>query len=231
MTEEVKAMEPHRINAAALLLARGLPGRTALAHGTHTLSYAQLRLAVAQAAGAWLDCGVHRGEVVMLRGTHGIERTVAFLGAIWAGAVPVPLARTRTGTVGHAWDTQAPSRFILDDSRAGYANAWRDSVVTIAEWRWYLQDAEAAEPVALRETSPACWTEPRTSAGGGARLLPHGFALLHAGETALDGPARGTRVSTVSGVLRVLRRGGSCVLSPPGMVTRLEAPAVELAFS
>lgn len=200
-----------RINAAVLLLARGRPSQPALAcEGGEQLDYAGLRERVARAAGAWQDFGVEAGEVVLLRLPAGVERTVALLGAIWAGAVPVPLGDDGSHR-GHPWDAHAPTRFILADSRAGYASAWRDSVLTLLEWRRGLSEAGATEPVALPAQAPCCWTEPRRRGGDGARLLRHAFAQLApreapgASDEAVDAP-------TTLALLRALRRGATAVI-------------------
>ena len=198
-----------RINAAALLLEAGPPSQPALACGSENLSYAQLRRAVAQAAGAWQDCGVERGEVVVLRIARGIEHAVAFLGAIWAGAVPVPLGRDGDPHQGHAWDQQAPCRFILDHSREGYANAWRDSVLTLGEWRDCVAGSPLLEPVRVPPAAPACWTDPGSD-GSGAELLRHGFAIGSLPPAENPGPLT---ASNMLAMLRALRCCGTAVLA------------------
>ena len=199
----------HRINAAAQLLAHGMPGGTALACGEQRIGWQELRASVALAGAAWLDCDVLPGEVVMMRPVRDIEHAVAFLGAIWAGAVPMPLHSTRELQSRHA---RPPVRFVLDASRDGHADGWRDSVMTLAEWRMYLGLARPAAPVLLPAEAAACWTEPRPD-GHGARWLAHRFALA----AASFGPVTPTplgcvRVSGALGMLRVLRRGGTAVL-------------------
>lgn len=202
-----------RINAAALLLAAGPSAQAALVCGPRSLCYAQLRHDVAQAAAAWQDCGVEPGEVVVLRIARGIEQAVAFLGAMWAGAVPVPLPAGRCGAghFGHPWDRQAPCRFILDEAREGYAGAWRDSVLTLPEWRAYVADSALLEPVPLLPGAPACWTDPRAGDGAGARELRHGHIAARmpqaAGRDAQPSPAASTLA-----MLRVLRRCGTALI-------------------
>jgi non-ribosomal peptide synthetase component F len=172
------AMEavPARINAAALLLSRGAAADVALACGGRSISFAALRAAVAQAAATWQDCGVEPGELLLLRIPSGIEQAVAFLGAIWAGAVPVPLVHAGTAHLGHPGDPHAPGRFILDTSREGYAGCWRDSVLTLDEWRAYLVASATIDAVELAPAAPACWTAPCRGDGGRAHLLTHALA-------------------------------------------------------
>lgn len=208
-----------RLNAAAQLLGPDPNERTALACGEQRIDYRQLRASVARAGAAWLDCDVLPGEVVMMRPVRDIEHAVAFLGAIWAGAVPMPLHATTDLQAGHA---RAPVRFVLDASRDGYADGWRDSVMTLAEWRMYLGLSRPAAPVLLPAEAAACWTEPRPD-GHGARLLAHRFALA----AASFGPAPPlgcVRVAGALGMLRVLRRCGTAVLGP-GVVASAHASA------
>jgi hypothetical protein len=200
---------PDRINAAALLLARGTPRRPALVCEGRSLSYAELQKSVARAACQWRDHGVEPGEVVMLRGDHGLDHTVAFLGAMWAGAVPVPL---RAPAAQEPLEGPAPVQFAVDTARtqAGHLNGHGAT-----RWTTWPHDLAGAAPlpaVACELWAPACWTEPRTWNGGSARVLPHRFALTlsnQAGVLPLT-PAR-----TMLAVLRTLRRGSTVVLHQP----------------
>ncbi|AMO22511.1 hypothetical protein GCM10027034_29050 [Ramlibacter solisilvae] len=197
------------INAAALLMDRGAPSRTAIVHAEQSMSWSELRIAVARAGAAWRDCGALPGEVVQLHLPLDIEHAVAFLGAIWAGAVPVPLAREGVFATGQPWDQQAPCRFILAASRQGYATRWRDSVMTLAEWHAYLGESGPMSPARQRPQACACWTEPRTRDGAGARALPHAFAT---GCPPRRSSSDVAHTATILGMLKVLRRGGTAVL-------------------
>lgn len=199
-----------RINAAALLLAAGDPALPALACGEHRICYGELRDAVALAAAAWLDCDVRPGELVLVRALHDIEHAVAFLGAIWAGAVPMPLAAPADHLARHPG---LRSRFVLDLAREGHADRWRDQVMTLAEWRMYLALSRPAAPVAVPPDAGACWTGARPRDGDGARLLAHRFALPPASPLA-GGSREPAPVTGVLGMLRMLRRGGTAVLGP-----------------
>ena len=199
-----------RINAAALLLTGRDPGRIALACGEQRIGYGELRAAVAVAAATWLDCDVQPGELVLVRGLHDIEQAVAFLGAIWAGAVPMPLALPADGLERHG---HMPVRFVLDHTREGCADRWRDHVMTMAEWRMYLRVALPAAAALVPADAPACWTQPRRE-GGGARRLAHRFAL-NAASSRRGSDRERVRVSGALGMLQVLRRGGTAVLDAP----------------
>jgi non-ribosomal peptide synthetase component F len=198
-------MDDARINAAALLLARGAPQRPALVCGRRSVSYVDLRRAVARAASAWHAHGVATGELVMLRGDHGVDHVVAFLGAMWAGAVPVPLRPALPDDTGAAQGVQ----FALDASRphAGQVNGHGST-------RWIGWQAEVASLAPAPETpcepwAPACWTEPRNWSGGSALVLPHRFALAL---SARNGVLALTPVRTMLGTLRALRRGTTVIL-------------------
>lgn len=195
-----------QINAAALLLARGAPQRPALVCGRRSVSYGELRRTVARAASAWRLRGVQPGELVMLRGDHGMDHVIAFLGAMWAGAVPVPLrAALPRGDEPEAGNVQ----FALDGSRPhpGQANGHGGA-------RWIAWQAELGEVTPAPESpcepwAPACWTEPRAWSGRSARVLPHRFALAL---SARDGLLALTPARTMLGTLRALRRGTTVVL-------------------
>ena len=79
------------MNLAATLLERGRDGATALVADGVPMTYAELRRAVAQAAGAWRAMGVNPGERVVVALADDAVWVAAFLGAIRAGAVAVAL--------------------------------------------------------------------------------------------------------------------------------------------
>ncbi|MBI5275845.1 MAG: AMP-binding protein [Burkholderiales bacterium] len=199
------------INAAHLLLQAAPPTRTALAWGERSLSYGELRLAAARAAWVWHDCGVQPGEPVLLRLHDRLDRAVALLGAIWAGAVPVPLVTGMPEKAWMAWAQHAGSRFVLDDTREGYDTAYRDNVMTVKEWQEALDEAQAIAPASLPSSAPACWTD-----FGGvqpAKVLEHGFVLHIPAVLKVDDTAQGgVHTQTTLGMLRALRRAATVVL-------------------
>lgn len=195
--------DPDRFNAAELLIVRGAPMQPALVSAAGCLSYRQLRKATAQAAAAWQARGVGIGELVMLRGDLGPDHVVAFLGAIWAGAVPVPLRiQDHEGR---------PTPVTYAVQQPGGAPP------TGATWAPWLQDLLDQAPVpaaACDAWAPACWTEPRSWQESGAIVLPHRFALAL---NAQPGTLPLAQAGTMLGVLRALRRGVTAVLQqlPP----------------
>ena len=77
------------MNAAQTLLQAGAPQAIALECGAEHLSYAALRQRVRQAAGAWAELGLQRGQRVIVLAPDSIEWVVAYLGVIWAGGVAI----------------------------------------------------------------------------------------------------------------------------------------------
>jgi hypothetical protein len=199
-------MDTDRINAAALLLARGAPQRPALLCGRRSVSYGELRRTVARAASAWRERGLEPGELVMLRGDHGLDHVIAFLGAMWAGAVPVPLRAAiprPEETMPH--DVQ----FALDSSRPHPGQANGHGSTRWIDWQPELGDVAPAPESPCEPWSPACWTEPRAWSDRSARVLPHRFALAL---SAQEGVLAITPARTMLGTLRALRRGTTVIL-------------------
>jgi non-ribosomal peptide synthetase component F len=195
-----------RINAAALLLARGAPQRPALLAGRRSVSYGELHRAVCRAATAWRDRGVAPGELVMLRGDHGVDHVVAFLGAMWAGAVPVPL---RAALPHDGVDEAHTVQFALDASRTHRGQADGQGAMRWMAWPTELAHLPPSPETACEPSAPACWTEPRIWNDGRARVLPHRFALAL---SAREGLLALTPARTMLGTLRALRRGTTVIL-------------------
>lgn len=89
-------------NAADYLVDRhvrdGNGARTAVVTVSRTLSYAELSEAVHRVAGGLADIGVRPEERVMLCMVDGVEMLTGILGAMCAGAVPVPVSTMVTGS-------------------------------------------------------------------------------------------------------------------------------------
>ena len=84
---------PERFNVAAYLLAlnaeRGT--KTAYRDDREAIAYAELDDRVRRCAAGWLALGLRREERVLFVLRDGIDFPVAFLGALYAGLVPVPV--------------------------------------------------------------------------------------------------------------------------------------------
>jgi hypothetical protein len=201
--------EAPRINAAALLLARGRPNQPALACSGRTLSYLELRKLVARAATAWVERGVSPGEVVMLRGEHDLAQVVAFLGAMWAGAVPVPLRATPAPEGADGAEGLVVYQVQRANTRPGHGDATR-------AWYAWSGDLHGGPPTPAVPRLPgdaACWSDPRSWREGSTRVLPHRFALAL---VAQPGTLPLARAGTMLAVLRALRRGVTAALQPQG---------------
>ena len=84
---------PHRFNAAAYLLAlnAGRPDKLAYIDDAHRLTYGELAERVRRCAAGLLALGLRREERVLLVLHDSVDFPVAFLGALYAGIVPVPV--------------------------------------------------------------------------------------------------------------------------------------------
>lgn len=92
MQAEIGVAPPsERLNYAAYLLAANAarPGKTAFVDDFGALSYGELETRVRRFAHALRAAGVRREERVLLLMLDSLDWPVAFLGAIYAGAVPV----------------------------------------------------------------------------------------------------------------------------------------------
>jgi 4-hydroxybenzoyl-CoA reductase beta subunit len=149
--------QPQTLNAAAVLLERGDPRRTALVCGTQSVTYATLRDDVARAAAVWRNRGLARGDRVAVKLPDGMAWVRAFLGTIWAGGVAVAVNPRIPAEDWEGILREAEFRFILAESRDAAPLSFRDRVVVLDEW---LQDTANASPIsaeAMQEADPAFW--------------------------------------------------------------------------
>jgi acyl-coenzyme A synthetase/AMP-(fatty) acid ligase len=79
------------VNAAAYLLEIGEPEKVAIETADGSITYERLRDRVARAAAGWRSLGVGNGDRVLVLAPDCIGWVEAYLGAIWAGGVPVGL--------------------------------------------------------------------------------------------------------------------------------------------
>ena len=104
---------PEVFNASGYLVDRqvaaGLGEPTAVIAPTRSMTYAELADEVARTAGALTALGVRPEERVMLRMLDGASMLAGILGAMWLGAVAVPVSTMLTG---------AELVSLLTDSRA-----------------------------------------------------------------------------------------------------------------
>ena len=84
---------PERFNAAAHLLAlnAGRPGKLAYIDDTQRLTYGELAARVQRCAAGLLALGLRREERMLMVMHDSVDFPAAFLGALYAGIVPVPV--------------------------------------------------------------------------------------------------------------------------------------------
>ncbi len=170
---DARSGERPLFNAAALLLAAGEDDRVALACGDTRIGYARLRERVARAAAAFRTCGVRTGDRVALKLPDGIDWVTAFLGALWCGAVAVPV------------NPQVPApewRYILDEAGFGVIlcedrgetpEPWAARCWPLADWRSALAAAVPMEPVLVDGETPAFWCH-SSGTSGRPKAVIHG---------------------------------------------------------
>jgi benzoate-CoA ligase family protein len=149
----------------------GHADRTAVECGPVTLTYAELTAEAHRVAAGFQAIGVRPEERVMLCMADGVELLTGILGAMYIGAVPVPVSTMLTG---------AELAFMLDDSRARvlcvsveFAEVARTALATATEVTHVVVDGPAdldgmqwselrsgdatAEPYATYPDSPCLW--------------------------------------------------------------------------
>lgn len=153
------------MNAAEVLLADGASADTALVCGEASIAYGALRAATARAAAAWRRLGVRPGERVAIKLPDGIDWAIAYLGAIWAGAIAVAV---NPRTPAEQWRRivgEAGFRSVLDDAAAA---AWSDALGKAAPIAALQVDAE----------TPAFWSHSSGTSGAPKAVIhAHRFAL------------------------------------------------------
>jgi acyl-coenzyme A synthetase/AMP-(fatty) acid ligase len=139
------------MNAADLLLARAarLHDRPALLTAEGTVTYGELADMTARAATALTDMGVRRGDAVALLLTDSPLFCAAYLGALRAGAIAIPLNPRLAA---------ADLAYAIEDSRARIILADADQ----------LPDALHGPNVVLREALQAAIDAARPSAAAAA---------------------------------------------------------------
>ncbi len=152
------------MNAAAYLLATGEQSAIALECGDERLSYAALRLAVAQAASAWRERGLREGERVLVFAPDGIDWAIAYLGVIWSGGVAVGLNSRLFERELSVVLSESGARFLWcrEDSRALLQGLLADlehppQLVFDAPWSASLRSMNPASAAELPEGAPAMW--------------------------------------------------------------------------
>jgi acyl-coenzyme A synthetase/AMP-(fatty) acid ligase len=170
-----------RINAAQVLLGDHEPQHVALVCGDECITYGALRNAVARAGATWQGLGVDAGERIAIKLADGIDWVIAWLGAIWAGAVAVAV---NPRIPAHEWErigAEAGFRFVL-------AEAPQSSVATLAlpAWLRALNLAAPALPYLQEPETPAFWSHSSGTSGAPKAVVHAHRCALHAESVARD---------------------------------------------
>ncbi len=168
-------------NAAQWLLAAGEPDHVALVCGDERLSYAQLRDRAARAAAAFGTCGVRPGDRVAVKLPDGIDWVVAFLGALWCGAVAVPVNPRVPAPEWRYILDEAGFAVILCEDRGQTPDPWAARCWPLADWRSALAAARPAEPVRVDGETPAFWCH-SSGTSGKPKAVIHGHRFAHSVE-------------------------------------------------
>ena len=165
-------------NAALVLLAAADPQRTALACGAATLSYGALRQRVARTAGFWRARGIQGGERIAIKLPDGIDWVTAYLGAMWVGAVAVPVnPRVPSAEWQYILD-EAGFSIILADAGDDTPPPWRARRLQVADFRSGLQSADPVEACPMDARAPAFWCH-SSGTSGKPKAVVHAHAFAH----------------------------------------------------
>ena len=117
---------PAEFNIAAHFLesdiSQGCSDKVAFYHQNEKFTYAQVKQLVQSVAGCFSELGLEPEDRIAILSPDTLEFVVAFWGAIWLGAVPVPI------NTGYAIEDV---RYILQDSRAKIlltTHTWREQL-------------------------------------------------------------------------------------------------------
>jgi benzoate-CoA ligase family protein len=155
----------------------GRGDRTAVVCADRTLTYRQLADETHRAAAGLLSLGVRPEERVLLCMADGVELLSAILGALWIGAVPVPVSTMFTGAelgvvaadcrarvLGVSTEFAAAA-VIAVDAAPELVHVVLDGAVefpvrpsvTVHDWAGLVAGATGAEPYPTWTDSPALW--------------------------------------------------------------------------
>jgi benzoate-CoA ligase len=159
-------------NAAVDLVERNDAARLAIIDDDGRYTYGDVAARVAKAASAFAALGVQPEQRVALCMLDGIDFVAAFLGAIWLGAVPVPL---------NTMLTPEDYRYLIADSRARIVIGSEPllpklpaGAIAQAVWRQHVATAPAARPAQTTRDDVAFWLYSSGSTG-----KPKGAMHLH----------------------------------------------------
>ena len=110
-------------NLAGILLRSPEDGATALVDGGSQISYEDLAARASGAAARFVELGIGPGGRVALFLPNGAGFVTAYFGALWAGAVVVPLnVLLREGEIDERLAAVTPGRSTATRSRASWGS-------------------------------------------------------------------------------------------------------------
>lgn len=152
-------------NAAARLLAAHDGSRIALQCGDEKVSYASLRERVARAAAVWRARGVQPGQPVAVMLSDGIDWVVAWLGALWAGAVGVGVNPRIPADEWLATLAEAGFAQILADDDGATPAPWQARVLPLSLARLLWRNAAPTGAVPREDDAAAFWVHSSGTSG------------------------------------------------------------------
>ncbi len=169
------------MNAASVLLHDNDPTDIALVCGDEQISYGGLRNAVARAASAWRTLGVVPGDRVAIKLPDGIDWVIAYLGAIWSGAVAVAVNPRVPADEWERIVAEAGFRRVLtaevDDAAPG---------IDLATFSREVELSAPREPHQVDAESPAFWSHSSGTSGAPKAVVHAHRCALHVDIVARD---------------------------------------------
>lgn len=146
---------PPKFNVAEVLLGARFnePDAPAFLSKAERISYAELGREVGHVAGFFAANGIRPGDRIMLLLPNGFDFVLAFLGALWDGAIPVPVSTASTAELVRLILKDCEARMLVTtEQQSERLGAWVHSKVVV------LADGERAFARACRDIAepPAC---------------------------------------------------------------------------
>ncbi len=153
--------------------------RAALVCGDDRVTYGELRDRVARAAAVWQARGIAPGERVAVKLADSCDWVVAYLGAMWSGAIGVAVNPRIPEAEWHYILDEAGFGAILVEADEPTPAPWNSRLVTRADWRREVDAAEPCAPRAMASDAPAFWCH-SSGTSGKPKAVVHGHRFAGA---------------------------------------------------
>lgn len=176
----------HLLGAAAL--ARH-GRRTALLSGDAKVGFAELAAGMRQAAAGWTALGARPGDRVLILLRDTPEFAMAWLGAVWAGAVAIAVnGKLPVGDLRYMFEDSAARLFLAEDEFVSGVSAFAgDGCIGLARWRSILGQRRSMEhPVRTKLSDPAFWLYSSGTTGHPKGIVHAHKDVLPAGDAMRD---------------------------------------------